>query len=173
MFKKFLSENKKVQWDGYPEIGWWEDNDPLILYHGTHKNNLKSVLENGLDRKDPDTGMISLAFEPNTALGYASMYGGEAGFRKSGSKAAHVPVEDRIVFKFEIPRSWLDKYYDANLSGNMSKEKNRLTDKLEYMKWLEKDTDNDQGYYQLAELRVKEKVPTKFIVGYMSKKNTV
>lgn len=167
-FKQFISENK-IQWDGYPTIGWWEDMDPIILYHGTHKNNKQSVLDNGLNRMDPDTGMISLTLDPNTALGYASMSGGEAEFRKIGNKPKHVPIKDRIVFKFAIPKSWFNKNYDQTLSGNLSTEKKRLTNKSEYEKWISKNKDNDQGYYALSEFRFNKPVPAKFIVGYMSK----
>ena len=164
-FKQFLLENK-LQWDGYPTIGWWEDMDPIILYHGTHKDNKQSVLDNGLTKTDPDTGMISLTLDPNTALGYASMGGGEAEFRKVGSKPKHVPVEDRVVFKFAIPKKWFLTNYDETLSGNLSKEKEHLTNKEKYAKF---GSDNDPGYYALTEFRFRKMIPSKFIKGYMIK----
>lgn len=168
-FKQFLLENK-IQWNGYPEIGWWEDMDPIILYHGTYKDNKQSVLKDGLNRMDPDTGMISLTLDPNTALGYASM-GGEAEFRKVGSKPKHIPIEDRIVFKFAIPKKWFLEHYDDKLTGNLHKEKEQLTNKEKYLKWSKQNPGNDQQYYALTEFRFRTKIPSKFIKGYMIKNN--
>ena len=69
-FKRFLSEAaKKIPWDSDPTIGWWEDQDPVVVYHGTNQANKESFIKNGINVKDPDTGMISLALEPNTARG--------------------------------------------------------------------------------------------------------
>lgn len=108
-FKQFLIlENKKLAWNSYPKIGWWENNDRIILYHGTHKDNLKSVLENGLNKIDSDAGMISLTLDPNTAFGYASMGVDEAKFRKVGAKPKHIPEKDIVVFVFEIPKTWFN-----------------------------------------------------------------
>jgi hypothetical protein len=153
-------------WPKSLNIGWWQDQDTLTMYHGTNKANFQTIAENGLTRKDPNTGMISLAFEPNTAQGYASMYGGEAQFRDAGAKAVHVPLEDRIVFVFDIPMSWLKPRMDPKLGGNTPPEKAKLLNKELY----EKFDGNDIEYYALTELRVNTEVPANFIVGYMKKK---
>lgn len=167
-FKEFLREGK-LAWNGNPQIGWWEDLDPVILYHGTHKNNKDEILKNGLTKADQETGMISLTLDPNTAFGYASMYGGEAEFRKVGAKPKHVPKEDRIVFKLAIPKKWFLDNYDKNLSGNLQKEKERLTNKEKYLEWSKEHKDNDQQYYALTEFRFKKHIPNKYINGYMIK----
>lgn len=156
---------KEIPWESDPKIGWWEDQDPITLYHGTHISKKSSILENGLDKKDSSTGMISLALEPNTGFGYASMYGGEADFRKAGSKAKISPEEERIVFVFEIPQEWIKKNLDPRLGGNMGRRK-YLKDRSLYQKHKGKDFQ----YYQLLELRVSNEVPSNFIKGYMFKK---
>jgi hypothetical protein len=167
-FKEFLNEavKREIRWNTFPEIGWWKDKKKVTLYHGTHIENLDAVMKNGLNIVDPETGMISLAFEPNTGHGYASMYGGEQNFRKVGGKARHVPDEKRVVLVFNIPMNWIEKNMDPNFGGNMPHQKKNLSDKSEYEKFSGKDV----TYYSLAELRIKNKVPAKFIVGYMRKK---
>ena len=159
-----LFTESQLQWNGNPKIGWWEDQDPIIVYHGTHKKHLESVLKDGLTRKDPVTGFISLALEPNTAFGYAAM-SGEAEFRAAGAKSVSVPPSDRVVFVFKIPKSWIMQHYDKNLSGNVGTAKKHMNSKEEY----EKFKGNDNEYYSLAELRVNVPVPAKFITGYMKK----
>ena len=159
-----LEEAKKLTWDENPNVGWWRDAKKLRLYHGTNIVNIESVSKTGLSKMDPDTGMISLAIEPFTARGYASMYGGESDFRKAGRKAKHVPMNERAIFVFDIPMDWILKHYDPDLSGNMSYKK-RLEDKSEYDNF----TGPDYSYYALTELRVNTPVPAKFIVGYMIK----
>lgn len=155
---------KRIPFDSEPQIGWWQDRDPLILYHGSNIKNLDSILDNGLTRKDPRTGMISLAFDPNTARAYASMYGGEAEFRHAGARAAYVPMKDRVVIVCRVPKSWLQEHMDKTLGGNLVDEKKRLQDKDLYQEF----NGPDFKYYELAELRVDTAVPANFIEGYMA-----
>ena len=167
-FKSFITLNEsKLQWEGRPDIGWWEDKDVIRLYHGTHIRNVDSVVKNGLTHKDPQTGMISLALEPNTAFGYAAMagVGGEASFRKAGAKVKNTPAEERAIFVLDIPMKWIKEHYDPNLSGNVGQAKEHMKDKSNYTFW----NGSDVGYYSLAEIRVKTAVPAKYIKGYMIK----
>lgn len=155
----------KLTWPKTLNIGWWQEQNKLTMYHGTNKANFQLIAENGLTKKDPNTGMISLAFEPNTAQGYASMYGGEAQFRAVGAKAVHVPLSDRIVFAFEIPMDWLKSRMDPKLGGNTPPEKAKLLNKELYEKFDKSDIE----YYALTEIRVNTEVPSSFIIGYMTK----
>jgi len=163
-------QQQELPFDRTIHHGWHEDGDHVILYHGTHKKHLHSILKNGLTHPDPKTGMISLTPDPHTAHGYAAM-SGEANFRAAGKKAVHVPHEDRAVVKFRVPKHWLNQHKDSTLSGNIGIAKKRLTDKSEYDKW-QKDNgkDRDHEYYQTSEFRVKHPVPAHFITGYMHKK---
>lgn len=156
-----------LPWDANPKVGWWEDLDPIIFYHGTHENNLQSVLDNGLTRKDPDTGMISLALEPYTANAYAAMSGsgGEHKFRQIGASATTTKVDERVVIKFAIPNEWVKKHMDPKLGGNIGDAYKRMRSKDLY----EQYEGSDQQYYQFAEIRVDAVVPPNFIVGYMKK----
>lgn len=164
-----IIENQ-IPWEGSPKIGWWEDQTVLRLYHGTHIRNVKDIQKDGLTRKDPDTGMISLALEPNTAYGYASMSGsgGESDFRKAGTRVTHTPSRERAIFVLDIPMDWIKQHYDTNLSGNIGQAKQHMKSKQKYDEWMKKYND-DQSYYAITELRVKESVPRKFIKGYMIK----
>jgi len=163
----------KLTWNGDPVIGWWNDDRKfLTMYHGTHDRNVQDILKNGLTKMDPDTGMLSMAFEPSTAHGYAAMSGagGESGFIKAGAKPVHTAEKDRSVIVAKIPMDWVRENMDLNLGGNLGTERKRLQSKDEWEKWNEKQENNDQGYYQLAELRFKKTLPPKFITGYMKKK---
>lgn len=168
-FKDYLLiESKEIPWS-QKDTGWWEDQDPITLFHGTHERNISTILKNGLDRKDPDTGMISLALEPHTAKGYAAMSGtgGESDFRKAGAKVKSTPMNERAVFVFEIPKDWLLTNMDKNLSGNVGDAKKRMQSKEEYENFKQHTGKPDYAYYQLAEIRVKKEVPAKFIKGIM------
>lgn len=158
-----LYEFKLMPFNSNPDIGWWQDHESLRMYHGTNQANLKSIFKNGVSKKDPETGLISLAFEPNTARGYASMYGGEATFRQAGDKAEHVPMNERVVIVMNIPMHWINHHMDPTLSGNIGEAKERLLNKKLYDEFDGPDYD----YYKLAELRVDTPVPPRYIVGYM------
>ncbi len=158
-----LFEFKQMPFDSDPNIGWWRGQDPLRMYHGTNIANLESVLDNGIANRDPDTGLISLAFDPNTARGYASMSGGEANFRRAGAQAEHVPVDKRVTIVMDIPWVWIERYMDPRLGGNIGDAKEKLLNKELYDNY----DGPDYAYYALTELRVDMEVPANYIVGYM------
>lgn len=160
-----INENKELPWHGHPKIGWWQDQEHLTLYHGTYKSNLHSVLKNGITHKDPKTGMVSMALEPNTAFGYASMHGGKANFRKVGGKAQHVPDKDRVVVVAKIPKHFITQHHDVKLGGNIGDASKRLKDQELHKTWKGQDSE----YYALSELRFKHHIPPEFIHGYMVK----
>jgi hypothetical protein len=166
-----LNENiKNIPFEKNPSIGWWEDQDKLTVYHGTHDRNVENILKTGLNKPDPKTGMISVTSDPYTAHGYAAMSGagGEAEFRKAGGRPVNVPHEDRAVIKMIIPIQWLKANMDTNLSGNIGIAKDHLSSKDKYEDWKKKGK-SDFLYYQLSEFRIKKPIPTKFIVGVMKK----
>jgi len=175
-FKNYLKEqqhieDKEIPFEHDPKLGWWQDQEHVTLYHGTHKRNLKSIYQHGITHKDPTSGMISLALEPHTAHGYASMSaaGGEHHFRYSGGKARNTPHEDRVVFKLKVPKHWIEQHKDSQYHGNLGHSKKRVTDKSEYEK-LSKDPEHkDYHYYAMSELRTKKEIPKEFIVGHMHK----
>lgn len=165
-FSQFLEDTaaKKIPWNGTPNIGWWEDANPLRVYHGTDIQFLDSIAKEGLNRLDKKTGMVSLALEPFTARAFA-VIGGEARFLGAGAHAKVVPQDKRIVVVFDLPKSWVEEHRDDFLGGNDSEHKKRLLTKALYDEWKELD----QQYYQLCELRVNATVPAKFFAGYMQK----
>lgn len=177
-FLAFLTEkkgeqshaDKEIPFEHDPKLGWHGDHDMVTVYHGTHKKNIHSVYTNGLDHRDPTSGKISLALEPHTAHGYASMSaaGGEHHFRYSGGKARHTPHEDRVVFKLRVPRHWLNSNKDHDHHGNIGHARQHLLDHEHYKK-LSQDKDHaDHHYYAMTEFRT-EPVPSHFIVGHMHK----
>jgi len=171
-----LNENVGlIPFEHNPNIGWWEDQNQVTVYHGTHDRNVNAVLENGLNRPDPKTGMISVTGDPFTAHGYAAMSGagGEAQFRAAGARPVHVPDEDRSVIKMRIPIDWLKSNMDPQLSGNIGSARKHLSSRDEYIKWKQSNRP-DYEYYQMSEFRLKKAIPPNFIVGVMKKrpKNT-
>ena len=168
-YKKFLYGHA---WNMTNEqTGWLWDKDHITVYHGTHKRHVESIKKNGLNKPDPKTGMISVAPDPHTAHGYAAM-SGETDFRAAGSKAKHVPHEDRRVVKMRIPKTWAQKHMDQNLSGNIGNARERMKSKDAYSKWKKENPHlHDHEYYQTAELRFKKPIPPEFIekVGRLKK----
>ena len=114
----------------------------------------------------PTAGYVSLALEPNTAFGYASMsgVGGESTFRKAGKRVKSTPVAERAVFVLEIPKEYVVKHM-ASERGAMQSTKGKLIDKKMYDEWNKSDSE----YYALTEIRLPDNVPTKFIKGFMKK----
>jgi hypothetical protein len=162
---------KEIPFEHDPKLGWHGDHDHVTLYHGTHVKNIDSVYKNGLDHRDPTSGKISLALEPHTAHGYASMSaaGGEHHFRYSGGKARHTPDDHRVVFKLRVPKKWLDAHKDPEHHGNIGHARKHITDHEHYKKLSAEKDHADHHYYRMTEFRT-EPVPKEFIVGHMRKK---
>jgi hypothetical protein len=172
-FSEFLVEGKikKKPFNKNPKIGWWLDNNPIRFYHGTHIRNIEFVEENGLlaPTTGDTAGWISLALEPNTAHGYASMSGagGETAFkdfRAAGTKSEVTDKKERVVFIIELPQKLvLSKM--AKERGAMQGTKTKLINKEEYDSF----DGQDQLYYALTEIRMPDKIDPKYIKGYMKK----
>lgn len=164
--KEFIFELAgEVQWNNDPQIGWWLDQDPVTFYHGTHIDNLENVLQNGLIGSEYAEGWVSLAVDPFTAAGYASMSGGEQSFRGAGAKSKHVPLEERVVFIIQIPQSdFLPKI--APQRGNVARERGRLSNR----EWYDEFNGRDVEYYLATEIRYPNRVPPQFIKGFMYRK---
>jgi hypothetical protein len=172
-FSEFIPEgirklNINVRPGSYKK-GWWLDKDVITFFHGTHEKNLEFIEKNGIiaPTDGPTANWVSLALEPFTGHGYASMSGsgGESGFRKAGTKAVHVPDKERITFVIKMPKKTvLAKMADAR--GNMDKLRNRLSDKEEYDNLVTNGRMADSEYYALTEIRFPKKVSPKYIKGY-------
>jgi len=169
-FLQFIAETKKLSWITNPKIGWWKDTVPLIMYHGTHISNVESISSTGLfaPTTGPTADWVSLAFDPNTAFGYASMSGGEAAFRAAGAKPKFTKPEDRAVLVLKFKNGFKDLvklHYDDKLGGNLSKQREHLLSKEIYDQF----DGPDQQYYQLSEIRIPKKLDKKYIIGYTKK----
>lgn len=167
-FKKFLLESiKKVSWSGNSKIGWWLDNDPITFYHGTHVRNLEFIEKHGIiaPTQGSTANWVSLALEPNTAFGYASMSGagGERNFG-TGNNVVSTPAKERIVFIIELKKDFVLSNM-ASERGAMQSTKGKLTNESMYK--LFKGTDSQ--YYALTEIRMPKIIQSKYIKGYMTK----
>lgn len=162
---------QKMRWNKNPTIGWWLDKDPVRFYHGTHSRNLEGILEGGIyaPTSGPTANWVSLALEPNTAHGYASMSGagGETEFRAAGANVALTPHSERTVFVLDLPQSYFLPLM-APARGAMSESRDKLNNKNRYEEWA-KSGKTDQEYYQITEIRLPKHVPAKYIVGYMNR----
>jgi hypothetical protein len=173
-FKSFLLESQsipRIAWSKSPNIGWWLDNDPVTFYHGTHERNIHGIYGSELraPTSGPTAGYVSLALDPYTAFGYASMSGsgGESEFRGAGKKATTTPPNERAVLVLRIPKAYFLKKM-VHQRGNVDEYRNRLTSKEEYLK-AKKHGKSDHEYYMLTEIRLPTAVPAKYIIGYMKK----
>lgn len=164
----------------HPRIGWWLDNDPVTFYHGTHKSNFKNIQEFGL--KSPTSGrtagLVSLALDPNTSLGYANMYGGEVAFSAAGKNQKQTTVQERIVVVFKIPKSYFQDKIVPLGEYNSPEQVKRLPDKSIYESWVKSKQEQfkgdypiafDQQFYAYCEICLPDLVPARFISGVLSK----
>lgn len=171
-FREFLLERdgpKRLDWNKNPKIGWWRDHDHVTLYHGTHDSRVHDIHRHGLKAPThgPTAGNISMALEPHTAHGYASMHGGESSFRAAGAKAHHVPHEHRSVLVYKAPRHWVEKHMNKHMRGNMDAQRDNLIDKSKYVKHAASGR-ADHEHYMGTELRF-PRIPKHFLVGVMKK----
>ena len=183
LFSELLLEAKikKMSWDKNPEIGWWLDGNKITAYHGTHISNIDWVVKNGLKAPTEGytAGIVSLAMEPNTAWGYASMSGagGEVeSLRNAGTDVKSTSHKERVVFVLEFPKSYLLKNIEPI---NYKTSKDKLSNEELYREYSKKDrmyfmknkvwTKPDQEYYKMTELKFKGTVAPKYIKGYMTK----
>lgn len=152
---------------------FWADNtDHIVVYHGTHKDNIPYIRKNGISNKDPKTGMISVAFGShgkNVAHGYAAM-SGERFFRQAGKKAVTVPKEDRRVVVAHLPMDWVRANVDTDFGGNPSEIKTRLRSREAHKQFVTKHG-TDFFPHETPELRFKEAIPPEFIVGVENKQD--
>jgi hypothetical protein len=152
----------------FPKIGWWLDKKIVTFYHGTHKSNLPYIEKTGIlaPREGPTAGLVSIALEPNTSHGYAAMSGagGESAFRAAGASVKNVPHADRITFILAIPQSYFFPRM-APQRGNVSSEKDKLTNKNRYDKEI-KNGKSDVEYYALTEIRLPNSIPLQYIKSY-------
>jgi len=179
MILQELFESTEMPWVDKPAIGWWLDSDPVTFYHGTNARNLQGVLDKGIfaPTDGPTANWVSLALDPKTSLGYASMTGGESSFRDAGKNAKHVPTNERVVFVIQLVQSYfLPKMAEAR--GNMDNKRTKLSDEGRYREWVESKTKQfgkypnvfDLEYYALTEIRLPKHIPVQYIKGYMFKR---
>jgi hypothetical protein len=150
---------------------WSENEDHLVVYHGTHIKNVPEILKNGINNKDPKTGMVSVAIGSHgadVAHGYAAM-SGEYGFRQAGQKAITVPHEDRAIIVAHLPMDWVHQHVDRNFGGNPTEVRQRLADPELHRQYVAK-TGSDFSPTKTPELRFSAPIPAKYIVGVTQKR---
>jgi hypothetical protein len=127
-------------------------------------------MKNGINNKDPKTGMVSVAIGSHgadVAHGYAAM-SGEHGFRQAGSKAVTVPPQHRAIITAHIPMDWVRRNVDQNFGGNPDRVKRRLSSSNIHNIHVAA-TGSDFSPAETPELRFKEAIPAKYIVGVSQK----
>ena len=155
-------------------IHWSHNKDHLVVYHGTHVNNVPNIIKNGISNKDPKTGMVSVAIGSrgiDTAHAYASMSsaGGEHNFRQVGQRPVSVPHEDRAVIVAHLPMDWVHQHVDRNFGGNPDNVKERLRNPKAHDEYVAKNGE-DTAFDETPELRFSEAIPAKYIVGVTQKR---
>lgn len=160
----------KLPWNKDPKIGWHEDGDHLVMYHGTHESRVGAIAKEGLKAPShgPTKGWVSMTHDPHTAHGYASMTGGESAFRAAGNKAKTVPHHERATLVYHIPRKWANENMNHHLRGNTDDVVDNLKNKQKYEEHKAAGKP-DHEYYQKTELRFKDHIPPEFIKGYMKR----
>jgi hypothetical protein len=164
--RKEMPVKKSYAWRGDPKIGWWASKNSIMLYHGTHYSRVEHILNTGIKapKSGPTADWVSLALEPNTAFGYASM-GGESDFRAAKGKAISIPPGERVVLVVKMSLRYILKNMEKDFRGNIPETRDRLTNKEKYENWKK----SDQEYYALTEIRFPKVVMPNHILGYMVK----
>lgn len=161
-YKSFLEEGT--------DNSHWSSGDHVVVYHGTHIKNVPGILKNGINNKDPKTGMVSVAIGNhgfNVAHGYAAM-SGEHAFRQAGAKAVQVAPQDRAVVVAHLPREWVDKHVDRDFGGNPDSVKKRLKSRNIHTMHVVK-TGEAFAAHETPELRFSQPIPAKYIKGWKQK----
>lgn len=154
-------------------IHWSKNKTHLVVYHGTHIKNVPGIIDlngPGISNKDPKTGMVSVAIGSHgadVAHGYAAM-SGEHGFRQAGSRAVTVPPQHRAIITAHIPMDWVRRNVDQNFGGNPDRVKRRLSSSNIHNIHVAA-TGSDFSPSETPELRFKEAIPAKYIVGVSQK----
>ena len=145
---------------------WWLDNnkDTVTLYHGTDVKNLNKIKKEGIA---PDaSNKTFLTPDADTAVGYASMTGGEKTFRQVGKKAKTNPMENRRLLEIEVPRDVVI----ANMDKQSSKYSiSKLLDPDARGKFKPYDKKENQPYYARTEFSIEGGIPPQYIKGVSSK----
>lgn len=151
-------------------IHWSQNKSHLVVFHGTHIDNVPEIMKNGINNKDPKTGMVSVAIGSHAqdiAHGYAAM-SGEHGFRQAGQRATTVPHEQRAIVTAHLPMDWVHKNVDRNFGGNPTNVRQRLADPELHTHHVV-HTGSDFSPTETPELRFKQAIPAKYIVGVSQK----
>lgn len=146
IFNEIVKEeikSKKLDWNNNPDIGDIKNSKTVSLYYGTYTKDVKNIFREGIYAgKD---GYVLCALEPYTAIAYAAM--------SDSLKESAVPLQDRIIFKINIPRRFVSNNIVVNNNNG------------DYKDWGKSDVE----YYALNEVRISNHIPVEFIEGYMIK----
>jgi hypothetical protein len=146
---------------------WSENEDFLVVHHGTHIRNVSDILKNGIKNKDPKTGMVSVAIGDRgkqVAKAYAAMAGagGEYNYRTAGQRPVNVPPEHRAVIVAHLPMYWVRQNVDTTFGGNSDAVKERLRNPAAHNAFVAKNGE-DTKYDETMELRFSKPIPHEFI----------
>jgi hypothetical protein len=142
----------RIQWVINPKIGWWIDQDPLVVYCTADYFDIDAISKAGIIA--PTTGIASgsviLTIDPYTAYDNGSYLG---------------IAKRRAIVKIEMPMKWAFDRMNKSLRGNNKEQINRLLLKERYDAWQRTDVE----YYTGAVILIVNHVPSRFIKGYMLK----
>lgn len=141
---KVIADDKKLEWNADPKLGWFMESDPLTLYYGAQKKEVEAILENGIFADD--SGFVTCAFEPYTAYSQGAVL------------TESIDQQERVVFIIEMPLAYNEKH-------PVFVEDDKIVNKELYEEWGKSDSE----YYALVEAKVAKLIPINFIKGYMIK----
>ncbi len=97
-----------------------ENNNSVLLFHGTHKDLVTSFKEEGLrvnNEYASDRGKVFLSPRADVAFAYANMSGESAFLGKSKPKL--ISDEERALIVFEIPKDWYEQNKVREVEGTL------------------------------------------------------
>lgn len=143
--------DKKMDWNGNPSLGWHSRNAFNTFYYGTSLSNVKTCLRDGIHSKIKN-GDVILSVEPNTAFAQAGLS------LQINETKINTSWNDRAVIQLSIPNKYLKGHRLIIENG-----KDRLTNRELYENWGKSDVE----YYALINVRIPMFIPPEYITGYM------
>jgi hypothetical protein len=163
---------------------WWLDEldqkGTVTLYHGTNIKNLDKIRREGLGTDKE--GFTYLTPDPDTGVGYGVMARGEKASKgKRGKAYEQAPFEERALLEIEVPKEMLER--NINLQRSDTSVKKLLgSDGLEKFEKANRqkvfgqenvpmDAQHNTPYYDLTEIRFKERISPELIKSFAIKKD--
>lgn len=158
---------KKLKLQQLPPLSsWWENAKSIVLFFGTHENNISYIKNNGIDVSlcDDDKKLLKLSFDYKTSLARAALaydYKQKMQLDERGLPQI-TPHNHRIIIAVKMSPAKLKEYVAID-------EKNEFSyfNRIKFHKHLCEVKKYDSSIYSNLEFTINKSIPKKYIIGYI------